>query len=608
MSDFIYSSLQQPAGILKSALNNIHLQNKPLCKEFHGEWGSIATIENHYPGFEPFQDTNFILFITGGPVLNFNYTGYNNGLQKDYKSRAILDKWKYKKTIKWEDDLSGPFAIICIDKINKRVELVTDLLLFIPVYHSTIKNSNEHNHIFGTHSDAVAIAAQRDADIDFVSACDLLLNTAIVFPYTFYKDVQLIYPSSIYRFDINDPDNLSANTYWLPVENYIYKDIHDAADYLRKNFVSTVEKITNGLDEVALFLSGGEDSRVVLSSIPAHIKKKAFIFLDSFNLEGIIAHKAAKSYGAELTIGYRNSSHYLNNLEVNNSLLGSQFNFTQLHTYGFHKTYNLSKYPVVFDGILSDTFLKGYAIKSVQNFKLRKHTLYTTLKTTSENNNYDNKFCNSFLFKDIYVEQVKLRRKAHHDIVSNFRFLSIKEWLTLWPISNLEGQAGLHGNHRLFRSYEPFTNSALIKLSASIPQDWKINRKLFHLAFKQLLRRSWYITHGENAHYPYFGAYTNIPLKVLEATKRKLSHYNHKNMNQGPWSKWNEVINTDTMKNKVKMYSQGFSCIKTIFSEETHKNLFENNILNSKQQLILLQLLYKSSSIEKYIIQKKELV
>jgi asparagine synthetase B (glutamine-hydrolysing) len=465
-------------------------------------------------------------------------------------------------------------------------------MLFIPVYYTTLKYSKEKAHVIGTHNDVTAKAAGRETDIDFTSVTDMLLNSSIVFPYTFHEGVFQLFPAAIYNYGLNNPEEETLpDTYWRPVEQHIFKNINEAAFCLRESLLTTVEQITDGLSEVGLFLTGGEDTRVILSAIPKDVKKEALVFLDSLNREGEIARRTANVHKISLKTGIRLETYYLDNMKAAIALLGSQFNFTQLHTYMFHSSLGLTHYPAVLGGFGADGLIKGEEIP-VKTFKAGKHILFSSLLQGSAVNS--NSF-NTSIFSSNFVEEVNMRHQNHSRMVQNFRECSFNEWKNYWPITNKEFYANFAGNRRLFRSFEPILHTSIIKILASVPQEWKINRRLFHKAFKPLLKKTWQIPHSEKCYFPYFGTVVNIPLRLFEAGFRKINKEKYTG-NQGPWARWDDVAETALMRTLLIEFADFFYGYSRIFNNNVQPDLYKANILNSKQKLMFLQLLYLKSA------------
>ena len=169
MSDFVYSKNRIEKGKLTEEIQRIYHDDKPMVKEYHGDWGSLAVSHNHYNGFRPFETQEYIFVVIGGPILCFQNNRFLKNKDSSKGSEILFNRWISDK-ISWDTDLSGPFAIIIINKKTSELHIVTDLMSFIPVY----IYQNHFNTILSTHVDVLAnISNQRD-EIDVISCADFI--------------------------------------------------------------------------------------------------------------------------------------------------------------------------------------------------------------------------------------------------------------------------------------------------------------------------------------------------------------------------------------------------------------------------------------------------
>src|SRR5699024_2867845 len=125
---------------------------------------------------------------------------------------------------------------------------------------------------------------KQDKDLDEVSIIDFILNGVVTYPHTMFTNLLQIEPATEHCI-LNYPIKLKSTNYWIPIEEAKYSSIKVAADDLRNCLQAYVNKIITETTNVAQFISGGEDSRVV-SALLKRNKRSAYIFLDQMNREG----------------------------------------------------------------------------------------------------------------------------------------------------------------------------------------------------------------------------------------------------------------------------------------------------------------------------------
>lgn len=578
MSDFIYS--KNPNQDLKKRLKSIHTEEDYNIYEFSNEYATIAVIDNLYNGFNVYENENHICGVIGGPLLTYRLNDFIKTKKNNEGSKSIYERWIVKNEMKWDRDLSGPFVVFIFNKLDGAFKVVTDMLSFIPVY----KNEISSDIIVGTHIDSIAVKDKNK--IDNVSVADFIINETITFPYTIFNNITELNPATINIWDENS--NYYTDTYWVPKEN---EADNPSIDELANKLIIALKDYLNLLTEVnaniAIFISGGADSRAVLGALPLNYKKDGFVFVDNANRESNISEKVSKIQNVKLFIKERTSTHYLDIMKPCVNLIGGGSDYTHVHTYGFHKTCNLNKYDSVIGGFLADTLLKCHHVKK-RKIKpiLRFLPIPEKKKSDIDILNINDKI------KPNFLKEVNNRRSQRIQKIKLIRPNSANEWLNIWPISMHNDIPNIYGNRRLFRSFEPFTSVDIVKIAALATQDMKLNNRLFYKAMKPLYKKTKWVLHG-SGYLPYFSWWINRPLQFLVKSLWTMQKkVNGSNKNEGSWSNWENLINSE---NGIEIGSENLHYLtkycKEIFVQESI-NIRENDSFSVAQKRILLQLSY----------------
>ena len=584
MSDYLFSSFPQQQSALSVAIQSIYKNGPPDVTEYHGDWGSLAVSQGHYRGFLPYENENYLFVVIGGPVLYFRDNDFLVDDDSSTATQAIFQRWVIDGKMQWDEDLSGPFTVLLINKLDNTLRIVTDLMAFIPVYSC----QQSLDLYLGTHVDALASACG-DADrFDPVSLADFVLNDVVTYPYTAYQNIRQQPPGSVVSWTRK---RLQAETYWQPGEGEPCPTLNEAAQVLRQGLEGYVDRVTAKMNHAAQFISAGEDSRALSGFLPSRLKRDAYIFLDQMNREGRIAQKVARVYGASFTVGYRSATHYLDILPEASRLVGSGHQYTHSHSLGFDKKYKLSGYPAVFGGFLSDTHLKGHHIKKIKGCS--RFPFFPQIQ------------CSGFSpcgarfgrLADLVevIEDVKVRQQNRFEMVTQLRPASANEWFNFYPCSMHNDIPYLYSSRRLYRCYEPFMCKEAVKISASVPNKWKLNRILFNRAMKPFLKPGKWLPHADGR-LPYFSWKLNIPIHLCSwlclSTTRKVGFIKG---NQGPWCDWKFIIHDEKWKQFIDKIVEG----KNIFDKIFKKNviyLLEIENISYSQKINILQSLYLASN------------
>lgn len=585
MSDFIFSERGAETRLLQRELLRIYPDKSLQLKEFAGTWGSLVVSENTYHGFQPYESEKHIALVIGGPVLQFQDNRFLSDGQQSQGTRAVYERW-LQKEINWEEDLSGPFCFLVIDKVTSKLELVTDLMSFIPVFQVMERG----DLMLSTHIDALARCAGLEDDLDQVSLADFILQGTITYPYTAYKQIKELAPASLYHTSLTR-GYLESRSYYLPLEENMYQDMNQAVGDFRAGMDSYVDAVVEGMDKAAIFLSGGEDSRSVAGMLKDKIKLDAHVFLDGMNREGRVAQRAARKYNASFNLALRKEDHLLDVMEPSTALVGSGSEFLSVHTIGFHNSCGLTSYPAVFGGYFGDELFKGARIgKTIWS---RKYAFLPQRKDPSVS---PAKPVKNLVFTSEVMEEVKKRRTQHLDRIRLMRPESAKEWYGVWPASMDQHISTIHGNRRLFRSYEPYTSHAAVKIAARIPQKWKLNRIFFQKAVKPYLAPAKFLQHGDGR-FPYFSYKANLGFSLYTFIYRKIRRRFEKGAmpNNNPWSDWDAILKTRRWREQVTKYQSGVEPIAEMFQEKEVEEIMKH--LSKFQKYHFLQVLYQVSQV-----------
>lgn len=583
MSDYLFSSIRQPKGALSSQLKGIYKEATPQAFEYHGDWGSVAVTKQHYYGFLPFENEQHIFIVLGAPVLYFTDNQFLTAEDSNQATQKIYQRFVQEDQMCWQDDISGPFTTLLINKGTSEIVVVTDLMSFIPVY---IKQ-NAQDLWVGTHVDALAKACGEQNNIDEISIADFILNDVVTFPYTVYQNIKQLAPGSIYN---SKNIELEQTIYWHPKEDFYFSNINQAASELRNGITKYVNTIVDNTESIAHFISAGEDSRALSGMLPKYKKRDAYIFLDAMNREGEIAKKVADAYGANFNVGLRSKTHYLEILPEASALVGAGHQYTHAHSLGFDKEYKLADYSAVFGGYLSDSLLKGEYVP-----KLRGTSRFPFIPSIEVNrspvglrlNTYD-----SFMRVE-HLNGIKERQQAHFEFIKNIRPTTSNEWFVLYPASMRVAIPNFYSTRRLFKSYEPFLSHESVKVAATVPTSWKLNRRLFNKAMKPFLEPSKWLFHADGR-LPYFNYIPNIPVHFAIWFYRKFAvRLGWIKGNQGPWGEWRAVFASPQWQQQLKDLSteSKLNC----FTEKLEKLGTSSELINS-QKVNLMQVLWFMSN------------
>jgi hypothetical protein len=254
---------------------------------------------------------------------------------------------------------------------------------------------------------------------------------------------------------------------------------------------------------------------------------------------------------------------------------------------GFHKICALDRYAAVFGGYFSDSLLKAQFTRKMRG--IHRLPFLPQFMIPGETRS---KPPNSPLFSAEIRNEINQRRREHLAKIMSFRKVTFHEWFVLWPATMRVAIPNLYSNRRLFRTYEPFMCKEAVKIGASVPTGWKLNRRLFCKMARPFLKPSrWILT--DDGRFPYFPWWFNTPIQFCVWMVRKIVTLTGLiGKHQGPWGDWNRIMKSRRWQYAISRYSNGFELIRQTATTDRVEKIIKGNKLKMEQKVNFIQLLY----------------
>lgn len=251
-----------------SRLDTQQLRNPDTCALFHGV----------------IQNSNALSRVLGeSPASTTRQTS------------SLLQKLYLKYGIRFVDMLRGEFCIAIADSRQGRIWLATDAVGTHPLYwHQSSKG-----FCFSSDLSALLRALPSPRRLDIQAVADYITLGSLLGERTLAKDVHLLAPGTTLEFDAKR-QHVRVSEY-LDLAEFFGGKCHDKALYLERvdqAFEQAVGRATDSPGSLGLALSGGLDSRAILSASGAQAST-----IDTYTLgiEGcadqVIAERLAKIAG-----------------------------------------------------------------------------------------------------------------------------------------------------------------------------------------------------------------------------------------------------------------------------------------------------------------------
>ena len=510
MSDFLASVGKKHSGeYLLNLIKKPYGARAPEGRYFDLPWGSIAVLKEQLASRNNIVTTNgTILAWVGDLVMDLTDTFLELFVNR---LTRLLQLGGNDKTSLEADELfegvNGTFAMVFGN--DKGFSIVTDLLSFIPVYLG--KNKQGRISSFGTNPDLVAVLSGQESSVDIVSVGEFLDTGHTLFPHTMYQNVEQLKPGTVhYGASLNDKDfEVRSCTYWSPPKELREMvDERELAEELRKSIIAAVTERCCG--KVAVSLSGGLDSRLILAAVPQEVECIAVTFGDMLNREMKTARRVAGAYNREWFPLFRHKEFLGRGAVDIIRLMGCENGWVNHQILGYLEDVEEFGVESLLDGNGIDEYIKGFwagyhgEIEPVKRLGGLLPAKYVNIKFDYENTL--STFSKSYV-KESVIEAMRARRKEFSNNNLDPTRTSVGEQLTIYPHSHDFLSVSVQ---RLLPQRTCGADRRLLDLGFKCPVEFKFSKRLLFMAGREIYAKGRHIPTANDGVRPCSGHWSRL--------------------------------------------------------------------------------------------------
>jgi len=271
--------------------------------------------------------------------------------------------------------LNGNSALVALDGTRHILYLVTDCCGVFPSFHA----DTAEGPVYGSHPDVVAQEAGENRRFDDISLAEFILSGTVTPPNTFYERVRALDSATVLRFDLRNariapPSRRRYFTFEYRGDNGTTEQ--ELANNLAGALIGAVRRRTNPLlGPVAVALSGGLDSRIVLgcSANPDHTI--AFNCFDRPNRELRAAGTIAKSLATRFLPVQRDEDYYGVHAECGVRISGGMGSLANNHFLGAIPRLKAEGIETMLTGCYCDYLFKALPLNKRSHWLTRRESL-----------------------------------------------------------------------------------------------------------------------------------------------------------------------------------------------------------------------------------------
>lgn len=442
-------------------------------------WGSLAILR------DPFSPTPSIRQTEGKVMAWVGELGEARDAARLAALHEALADRDPRRALAHAANLTGAFALCHAS--DERLRLITDIGAFTPIYVAT--GPSGEVTALGTHPDLVAVAGLQEPTPDLVSMAHFLDYGHAGPPGTMHLGLTMLPHASIHTvgLGIDTKRHLASTAYWSAPPEDAAGTESAFAEELRHLLTAVVGERCQE-EKVAVCLSGGLDSRVVLSAVPAAVDCTAVTFFDCFNREAATAREVATAFGRKWLPLRRDDDFLASQLEPVVDLSGGEGEWVTAHELGFVSRFREEGFGSLLHGLNFDSFLKGYQAKDLS----KRKRLGGLLPSVWDQVEFDfaaepNKNLRGDLVQASFRDKVIARRRQWSSAFIDTRRQSQADSLGSFP-SFRRFHANWNAERRVMPIRMPALDRRIVDFMFRCPTQLRMEGRLLSLAARDLLR------------------------------------------------------------------------------------------------------------------------
>lgn len=387
--------------------------------------------------------------------------------------------------------VNGTFVAIIYDPDTGVVSFVSDRLGTHPIFHA---RTREGGIAFSTN--VQSLVYHPDVETSFhpeylAEYCTLGRVGGI---YTPYRDVTQLQPASVTRVELDSLD-VESERYWEP----IYRPLSQSFDYFVDEFTELFQRIIDerrsAHERVGLLLSGGSDSRLLLSQITNDAV--GYHLSDWMSQEARTAERVALETGIEFHWLRRGANYHETLLDQAAPMMNFTGRFEQAHIAGYVDQLT-DEVDTLVSGLFADTLFRGLAVpkRTVSLGPLGRLTLPVAESIDSVDDYLSRfpaetaKYLTTTPIRDILRKNITVHsdgRVVDHGV----EYASLREFVLYNDLFPLTSDADLFywSLEQTMPHWTPFLDNRMLDLSLQLPIRYRLRRNLSNAAMERLSPR-----------------------------------------------------------------------------------------------------------------------
>jgi len=389
--------------------------------------------------------------------------------------KAIFETYRKEGIDALARRLNGNYTVFIYDEPAEKLHIVTDRCGMFLCYGPANLNQDP---VFCSHPDVLASVLGEEQKWDNGSLAEFLMTGRLTFPYTYHQNIKGLDTGAIHTVSLRKGGAAyESKRHYFQFEFNVHPDHseEDLAEQLAAAFRNAVQRRTLPLfGTTGIGMSGGLDSRAIVSATAPRDHVRAFTLFDEENAEYRVARTLAAACGVEMIPIQRDFEHYANSAELGVRISGGTGCVSSNHFLGVRSHLAQLGIQNLVTGCHCDYMLKGLALNTAAHRFSRQERMA----------GFRFQFYRPcYWVKSLYSDEVEARLQTQFPETTQPR-LSEADWLNVerkrtFPLAYEADLAQRVIPQRVLPWFPLLLDNEILETYLQIPSRYKLNLSLF---------------------------------------------------------------------------------------------------------------------------------
>lgn len=254
--------------------------------------------------------------------------------------------------------LNGSFCLCILDLTGRQMWLVSDRFSSRPLFYAQLSAGAL---VFGTQINSIFEIPEVPRTLNPSAVLDLFSFQRVLGEKTLHSAIRMLPPGHVLHASNG---RISSRPYWQMNYRPDVGSFQEFSDQLADTVSHSLQRITGDSNRLGVLLSGGLDSRMILSAIDKPIT--CFTFGDYRNNEYECAKRVADAKGAKLHFIQRGANHYSALLDSAVTISNGMYSFIHAHAIGFLEEIS-EQVDILLHGFVPELYFRGTNFPHAKN-------------------------------------------------------------------------------------------------------------------------------------------------------------------------------------------------------------------------------------------------